>query len=241
MLCKSAVSPKNVESHSKLAGHRFANKEARTVIEGLSKDCHFGEREGRLPDVGPFGKLPSIPYFGTLEAYQCPQCGRLYVDTATVRRHFNKCHGSRAGVTYARTLGQYLFRGKYGVIFAVKSAVSSEPNLAISASATIGQTLQSRLAQALHDEFASDWNAKDTWSYLKDVLWHHVLEANHDRYTVSDLKTFVTIPPIHTEEATGTLAKALALAVQGLILKFEGGVKECDYRLRQWLGSDSDT
>lgn len=240
MLCRSAVNPNNVESHSRLAGHHFANKESRAVVEDLAKGCHFGDREGRLPDVGPFGKLPAIPCFAGVQAHQCPQCGRLYIDMATVRRHFNKSHGSRAGVAFAQTAAQYLFQGKYGVLFAIQEVCSPQSDTTISKSATIGQALQARLAQALHDEFSGDWNAKDTWSYLKDVPWHHVLEANHDRYTVSDLKVFVTIPPIHTVEATGTLGKALALASQSFILGAERDVKQCDYRLRQWLGSDSN-
>jgi uncharacterized C2H2 Zn-finger protein len=204
----------------------------------MEEGCVFGEREGRLPHVA--GGLPALAGFETVTGHQCPACDRISEDSESIRRHFNKAHGSRAGISFPTVRAQYLFKRRYGVMFALNSMESSERHKESNQLADIGQRMQSKMAQILHDEYTTDWAGKDTWQYLKEVPWDTVLQANHDRFTVADLKGFVNIPRIHTIEAQGTLARNLALAVEHLFLGAEASVRRADYRLRQWLGSDSD-
>lgn len=240
-ICNTAVSPSNAGGHSdKTPGHTFVNKAARKTIHEMAKDCEFEEREGRLPQVGKGGGLTPLAEFETTTGYQCPACDRISHDPDSIRRHFNKAHGSRTGVTFAKVRAQFLFKGRYGVMFALNIRDTPARIEDFPCSFEIGEALQMEIAQALHDEHSADWTAKDTWKYLQDVPWHTVLESNHDRYTVADLKTFVTIPRIHTSDAAGTLARSLAIAVEALFLGVEGDIRGADYRLRQWLGSDTE-
>lgn len=238
-ICNTAVSSNNAAAHSgKNAGHAFVNRAARAVIRGMEEDNVFGEREGRLSRA--VGGLPPLAGFETVTGYQCSACDRISEDADSIRRHFNKAHGSRAGIDFPQVRAQYLFKGRYGVMFALDSTNKPDPKEDAKQVAEIAQKTQTRMAQLLHDEFTTDWTGKDTWQYLQDVPWHTVLQANHDRFTVGELKSFVNIPRIHTVEAQGTLARSLALAVEHFFLGAETSVRGADYRLRQWVGSESN-
>lgn len=237
-ICNTAVNPGSAAAHSsKTVGHTFVNQAARSVIREMAEGCVFGDREGRLPCV--VGGLPPLAGFETVTGYQCPICDRISEDGDSVRRHFNKAHGSRAGVCFPKVRAQYLFKGRYGVLFALNAFDATDQLGDSSELANIGQRMQAKMAQILHDEYTTDWMGKDTWQYLKDVPWDAVLQANHDRFTVAELKSFVNIPRIHTIEAQGTLARNLALSVEHYFLRAEASVRGADYRFRQWIGSDS--
>ncbi|KAJ9110611.1 hypothetical protein QFC19_001440 [Naganishia cerealis] len=241
MVCKSGVTPDNVKSHcERNAGHEYVRKEDRDFIQQLAGDCRFGDREGRLPEVAVSGTLPPLEGFETFLAYQCPTCGKLYKELRSIQRHFSGKHRPELTPTFRQVPAQYLFKGKYGILFAVDPRNDSIPVDSLpAATARIAQNLQFEIAQKLHDEHSANWTDKDAWPYLRDVPWHEVLEANHENFTVSQLKSFITIPPIHTTEANGTLAKALALAVENVVFSLEKDVEKADYQAMQWLGSDS--
>lgn len=237
--CRSAVSPTNIESHSvRSEGHEFVKKEDRAIIQELREPCSFGEREGRLPDVGPMGQLPRIEQFDTFQAVRCPTCGRLHANEDTAKRHFNDAHGSRVGQKFDRVEAQYLFKGQFGVIFAVEELKDAKPKEQPEAW-DIGVQMQNRIARSLFKEYSADWTSKDSWAYLKDVPWHLVVETNLENHTVSELKTLVTIPPANTIEARGTLARQIDLGVQHWVTKLESDVQRADFRIKQWLATES--
>jgi hypothetical protein len=220
--------------------HGFVNKAARRIIQGLGESCRFGDREGRLPLDEEKRGLPPLPGCSTVEGYHCPACERISENLYSIRRHYNEKHGSRSGLTFRKVRAQHLFKGRFGVMFAVEPPEDREFDDHATSSEDIGQALQMEISQALHDEYGADWKGKDSWGYLKDVPWHSVLEAIHARFSVAELNTFITIPRIHTKEAQGTLARNLALAVEHMFKQAESGVRVVDDRLRQWLGSDTE-
>lgn len=237
--CGTAVSPRNIESHSvRSEGHEFVKKEDRAVIQSLCKLCSFGEREGRLPDVGPMGRLPRIQQFDIIQAVQCPICGRLYAYEDSAKRHYNDAHGSRVGQTFNRIDAQYLFKGQFGVMFAIEESTclirKAQPE-----TWDIGLQMQNRIARSLLKDYSTDWSSKDSWGYLKDVPWHLVVEANLENHTVSELKTLVTIPAANTLEARGTLARQIDLGVQHWVSNLESDVRRADFRIKQWLATGS--
>jgi hypothetical protein len=237
--CRTAVSPTNIESHSvRTEGHEFVKKEDRAVIQSLRQPCSFGEREGRLPDVGPMGRLPPIAQFEIVQAVQCPTCGKLYGNEDSAKRHYNDAHGSRIGQKFNRIDAQYLFKGQFGVMFAVQESRDSgrkpEPE-----SCDIGLKMQTRIAHSLFKNYAADWSTKDAWAYLKDVPWHLVVEANLEHHTVSELKLLVTIPAVNSVEARGSLGKQMGLGVQPWVSNLEAEVQRADFRIKQWLATES--
>ncbi|GHJ84513.1 hypothetical protein NliqN6_0915 [Naganishia liquefaciens] len=207
----------------------------------LAKDCHFGEREGRVPALEPEETLPAWPYLDTDNAYRCPGCSKCYVKLKSVQRHFQKIHGKTTRVHFDKVKCQELFKGigRDGVWVPVDEGEVESERGAGGEVAVIAQNLQMQLAQHLQSAFTVNWTAKDAWPYLKAVPWHTVVEANQDRYELEELRRMVSIPKLNSEGARNCFPAQLAVFVERWVLSLETEVRQADYRLKQLLGSDS--
>ena len=237
--CHSAVSPGMLKFHSCKPGHDFAQEGAVKLVTELTKDCSFGDREGRVPKLALGERLPPSAHLESGYAYQCPDCGKLYGERESVKRHNRKVHGEAVKVVIEKVRSQQLFTGRSGVWVPITEATEDQVIKADDQCAVIADRMQMRLAQFLQVNFKPEWTAKDAWPYLKAVPWHLIVEANQDQYEIEGLRAMVTIPPMYTAAARGTFPSKLAILVQDWVLGLEGDVRGADYRLKQWLGTEN--
>lgn len=239
--CHTGVMPSNLKTHShRTENHDFAQKHVVAFVADLATGCEFGEKGGRLPDVGPFDKLPALPHLAQCEAYQCGGCGKLYKNKESLKRSCRKECDKGEKEILESVQCQYLFKGRSPVLFVIEEPLAENEVDPANACAMLAQRLQLQLAKALEESGRADWDAKDAWPYLKEVPWHLVITANQDEFDVDEMRAMVYIPSVHTKAARGTVATKLAALVEKAILGMETDVRQADYRLKQLLGAESD-